>query len=245
MLHSNYKSEKPNPLLKQQSHIYDIESKSKYKLDQSEFTVTQILDSNRVALWDKVYNFKTKKVDFVIPMLFDEKIYEEVHKFYNNSDILVSYSKAPDYKFLEAILYNFITKDKKIINYKSKIALRSVTWLKDSLFIYGLFTGNNAPGGVKWSILTFKSLTGIDEHQTITEIYPNPSNKIITIGGLPIDETIKIMIKSISGNLLKDEIKNTGEGSIVIEISDFPIGTYIININGQNFNASYKVIKGE
>jgi hypothetical protein len=64
-------------------------------------------------------------------------------------------------------------------------------------------------------------------------VYPNPTNRIIHIKGLPEKIENKITIYSIDGKQLME--KKTNLMSETIDISNQPLGTYILVVNKERF----------
>ena len=88
--------------------------------------------------------------------------------------------------------------------------------------------------------------TGILEGKSTKILYPNPTNGIITIknGKLIAGQPLQIAISDISGKtskILYNGIYNGNE--INLNISEYPAGTYLLQVNQKVQIATYKVIK--
>jgi hypothetical protein len=64
-------------------------------------------------------------------------------------------------------------------------------------------------------------------------IFPNPTNGIFNIEGLPLNQNNKISVHTIDGKIIKEKIGNTKTETI--DISDQVSGTYLLNVNDQSF----------
>ena len=65
------------------------------------------------------------------------------------------------------------------------------------------------------------------------KIFPNPSNGIFKIEGLPLNQKNKISVSTIDGKLIRKKIGNSTTETI--DISDQVSGTYLLVINKQSF----------
>lgn len=72
-------------------------------------------------------------------------------------------------------------------------------------------------------------------------IHPNPSSDKVYISGFSAEE-LKIQVFSIDGRLILSEI-STRSTNVVIDVSNFSSGTYIVKINGQQNLLTGKFIK--
>ena len=76
---------------------------------------------------------------------------------------------------------------------------------------------------------------------TTIKVYPNPTNGIIIIEGLPINKEIVLSVYDIYGNLIKRII--TTSSNAQIDINKEPSGTYILSLNNKTEQFSMKIIK--
>ena len=65
------------------------------------------------------------------------------------------------------------------------------------------------------------------------KIFPNPSNGIFKIEGLPLNQKNKISVSTIDGKLIQKKIGNST--SETIDISNQVSGTYLLHVNTQTF----------
>ncbi len=100
-------------------------------------------------------------------------------------------------------------------------------------------------GGI--GLLKFGSVVDVSDLKTVTEtLYPNPTNGIITIknGQLIAGQPLQITISDISGKTLKILYNGIYNGNeINLNISEYPAGTYLLQVNQRVQIATYKVIK--
>jgi hypothetical protein len=233
-------------------HIIDIENKKIVKLNRREFSILQILDSNRFAYSfgrnlpaNGIYNYITKKVDFEIPNLIDETKYEVTRRYYFNDMLIARYSNPPNYEKKGLLKYTF-DNEKFEYNYKTRIVLGDIQFFSgDTIFTTAVLPDQILPLKLYWMFVIQNRITNVENKHDIIILHPNPTDGKLQISNLPKNEIIKCSKINQIGLELSSELINTNDGAISIDISTLPIGTYIININGQNFNASYKVIKGE
>ncbi len=69
------------------------------------------------------------------------------------------------------------------------------------------------------------------------KIFPNPSNGIFKIDGLPLNQKNKISVNTIDGKLIRKKIGNSTTETI--DISNQVSGTYLLHVNSQTF----KIVK--
>jgi len=70
------------------------------------------------------------------------------------------------------------------------------------------------------------------------KVFPNPSNGILKIEGLLLNQNNKIFVYTINGKLIKKKI--TYSTTETIDISDQVSGIYLLNINEQTFKIQKK-----
>jgi hypothetical protein len=94
------------------------------------------------------------------------------------------------------------------------------------------------------------SLTNISKPQTFLEglTIPNPVSPFTTISFSVIQsQDIKLNIYDMTGRLVKslfDGLMNTGENEIIWDTHEFSVvnGLYILNITGENFSLTHKLV---
>ena len=84
----------------------------------------------------------------------------------------------------------------------------------------------------------FNPINNIDNNQeNIIQIYPNPSNGNIHIN--LNEEKATLSILNTNGKIvLKKELNQ----SLTLNLSDLNEGLFLINLNGENFNISKKIL---
>jgi len=106
--------------------------------------------------------------------------------------------------------------------------------------------GLNATVGGNEDFTTPASCTlGVSEttlDNDFVKIYPNPSNGIFNITSLKNIENASISIVDVNGRIVYKETK-TIQGTSSIDLSNLKTGIYIINIKGDNFSKTEKLIK--
>jgi len=103
----------------------------------------------------------------------------------------------------------------------------------DSLMGYGIPNACKADSILDLLEVSVKEIT----KPNAFNLYPNPSNDFITINA---SATIySVSIYSVDGKVLK-QIDNTNSKSIVITISDFPKGIYVVKVNQNSFKRLVK-----
>jgi len=80
--------------------------------------------------------------------------------------------------------------------------------------------------------------TGVEENAINLNIYPNPTNSTLYIEA---DEINKVRISDIVGQVLFE--KNTRDGRVEINMSDYAAGQYFIQVHASNGVATRKIIK--
>ena len=125
------------------------------------------------------------------------------------------------------------------------------------VYVYHAYMGNHFIFNKNLNLLTygtgavgllkFGSVVDVSDLKTAEEtLYPNPTNGIITIknGKLIAGQPLQIAISDISGKtskILYNGIYNGNE--INLNISEYPAGTYLLQVNQKVQIATYKVIK--
>ena len=100
---------------------------------------------------------------------------------------------------------------------------------------------NNTAGCVSESSEIFHYSTGLDELWfSNIQIYPNPTNGLFTITGLPENERVEISVIDIYGKVMYR--RSTNLSDLSIDISDKASGSYILVIDGQSTKVM-KIIK--
>jgi hypothetical protein len=83
---------------------------------------------------------------------------------------------------------------------------------------------------------------GIDNNNLdLFNIYPNPSNGLININGVGINEDVKISIFDINGRKVFEK-ETALNGSTSIEAKELTTGFYILKIQGEEFTHNEKII---
>lgn len=80
--------------------------------------------------------------------------------------------------------------------------------------------------------------TSTDETNELS-IFPNPANTSFEISLPDHENSVRIIMTNIAGQVIKDF--TTNESKTVIESSDIPAGLYIININSDEINTVSKI----
>lgn len=90
---------------------------------------------------------------------------------------------------------------------------------------------------------SFEEALGSDDHQSAAvEIYPNPTTNLITIKTGSFDRLVKISLFNINGKHLKTI--TTFESAEILNLTDFPSGLYLLQVEKSGATKSFKVIKG-
>lgn len=101
---------------------------------------------------------------------------------------------------------------------------------------------NSAPTSIDFKVIVKNPLSikeyGIDN----LTLYPNPSNDVITIDGLPNNGNVQVKIIDNNGKLIKSRTYNLGK-SITIDMHNFSNGNYQIIIETENKTILKKVVK--
>jgi uncharacterized delta-60 repeat protein len=83
------------------------------------------------------------------------------------------------------------------------------------------FTGNNAPGGIKF--------------------YPNPTAGQLQITGLPADQPVILTVTDLAGNTVLQQ--RSGQSDVLLDLSRLAPASYILSITGANGRQSLPFIK--
>lgn len=78
--------------------------------------------------------------------------------------------------------------------------------------------------------------------EDFVKIYPNPSKGLFNITSLRNITNAKIQVVDINGRVVYQETRNI-QGTSSIDLSALKTGVYIMNINGDNFSKTEKLIK--
>jgi hypothetical protein len=88
---------------------------------------------------------------------------------------------------------------------------------------------------------TLTNIEDLDSDESI--IYPNPATNSVTIEISCTLPEVRLELLDIQGSLLLEEIRTVIENSISFNLSAFPSGSYLIRINCDSHNNTYKIIK--
>jgi hypothetical protein len=77
------------------------------------------------------------------------------------------------------------------------------------------------------------------------DVFPNPASGILNVRyQFPIQELSNIAIYAMNGKrMFEQRLQNTQEGIWQKDITDLPVGSYILVIQGNNFSISKTIIK--
>jgi hypothetical protein len=256
MLSSTAYDEK-NPNGNWYHHIIDIEKKEIVKLNHRDFDVYQILDSNRFAYSygrnlpaNGIYNYINKKVDFVIPILFDEKIYQFSGFTFNNNNIwTIAFSEKNEFQNDLVFKQSYFDKNYKVYKLEPSTTIKENSIIElnnDSIFsIYYMKKSEGKNHTPHWAVLRPQVRTSIENEESKSNIYPNPTNELVEIKGLPKNSNLQMSISTVNGNLISQEKITTLEDEFIFSVRTLPKGAYFVRFYNNNFSNVYKVIKGE
>lgn len=110
------------------------------------------------------------------------------------------------------------------------------------VFVTGTVSAQVTTDGSDYSDWTasFETAT-IDDH---ISLYPNPASNQLTIA-LPVinpnDVSLQVAIYDLCGNLVKSQNLNDGQRNEV-EVATLPNGLYIVNVCGEDFKFSDRLV---
>jgi hypothetical protein len=86
--------------------------------------------------------------------------------------------------------------------------------------------------------------TGINKvlNTNQVSVYPNPANNVLNIA-FPITSQLFIKITSILGSEILNQTYNTTNTNLILDISKYESGTYLIQITTDNFSEIKKIVK--
>jgi hypothetical protein len=101
-------------------------------------------------------------------------------------------------------------------------------------YMFAIDKSNSASFGADRLLLTLRSMdagtiisTSNQKEQEV-DIYPNPVSDVLKVRVAPIYKSVKVAIYSVSGSLVKSEVKNSS--SFELKVSDLPSGVYVIKL---------------
>jgi hypothetical protein len=74
--------------------------------------------------------------------------------------------------------------------------------------------------------------------------YPNPTSDYIHLYVPGTDDTITVKLTNLSGQIIENTSKLISEGRMIeLDLTAFPLGLYIVHLEGKTVNETIKVIK--
>lgn len=86
---------------------------------------------------------------------------------------------------------------------------------------------------------------GVEELATFSfDMYPNPSNRMVTID-VPSDvnSELALSITDLSGKSVYSSVVSRGERKVPLDLSNYPVGIYMITLRGNEHYAQARVLK--
>jgi len=79
--------------------------------------------------------------------------------------------------------------------------------------------------------------------EEVVNIYPNPASGEVTVDwGLKLQiEPLRVIIKDISG-IVGASVTSSGSGSVVLDVSDFKPGIYLVQIRSEHLSTTRKLV---
>lgn len=116
-------------------------------------------------------------------------------------------------------------------------------WYTDYISFDGFAATNS---GVDYYLLAFDFKVGFADSYPSTvplNVYPNPVRDLLTVEGIPSGEMVFVSITDMSGSVWQIQQALATESSIQLHIANFPIGTYIIEIQSMEVCKTVSFIK--
>jgi len=156
----------------------------------------------------------------------------------DNSDVLT----YPSYSVNDRIM---IYDAQGTINGEEVAVINKISLQNDKINKSG--TGQEFIGYAYWGVWFARGErmlpTGLEEVSVVDlSIAPNPFVDAFELN-FSSDEKINISIYNLDGKLVKSFIAQNGEDKFTVNTSNWPTGTYILNIQGQRFSENRKLVK--
>ncbi|WP_394747565.1 zinc-dependent metalloprotease [Spongiimicrobium salis] len=73
--------------------------------------------------------------------------------------------------------------------------------------------------------------------------YPNPTTDVVRVTIDSDIDAIRVGIFNLNGRLMNDEVYETNNGEVIMDLSALPSGVYFLKFEDRRFNKTYKVVR--